>query len=614
MALPKENPRTAITIPQCVTVALSAAGTFLILFQILKFSSYGLDFTDESFYLNWISTPYLYKFSLTQFGYIYHPLYLILDGDIANLRRANLLITFFLSWALVYIYLSRATPLVTHSAIILHSISAGLACSSLLLFDTWLLTPSYNSLALQALLVTSIGLILAEKSLTRISVAGFITLGLGGWMAFMAKPSTALALAIITPVYLLLARKFSLSLIFISIFSAIFFLVTSSLLIDGNIASFINRFQVGLDFARYLGGGHTPDQIIRLEELILNDEENKLIFYIFSVSFFIILFSWLESHKSKITLISTPLLITIFLLIPYTLFNFSDWSLSVGKFQNLLIFGIIYAIILASLLFSQLRLLLQTPLTQWAAIALWAVMPYIYAFGSNGNYWQVGSSAIFFWLIAAFTLLAPLARKLASWAFAVPLVLVTQALIAALLQTGLERPYRQPGPLHLNETALEIGPQRSTLILSSSYADYLSAAIKIAYDAGFQPQTPVIDLSGQSPGVLYALGAYSIGQAWMIGGYPGSPDLAKAALLPTPCQNIAAAWLLVEPTGPRHLPTTLLSELGMNFPQDYERVGAWQTAPGAGGYTEARTQELYRPLLPNDAETHCRTTRAKEPK
>lgn len=612
MALPKENPRTAVTTPQWVTVALSAAGTVLILFQILKFSSYGLDFTDESFYLNWISTPHLYKFSLTQFGYIYHPFYLILDGDIANLRRANALITFFLSWALAYTHLSRTTPLITHPAIILHSVSAGLACSSLLLFDTWLLTPSYNSLALQALLVTGLGLTLAEKAPTRTSMAGFFILGLGGWMAFMAKPSTALALAIVTPVYLLLARKFSLRLIFISIFSAVFFLVISALLIDGSITSFISRFQTGLDFGRYLGGGHTLDQIIRLEELILSDEEKESIFYIFSISFFIILLSWLENQKPRTSLVSTPLLIAIFLLIPYTLFNLSDWSLSVGKFQNLLISGIIYAVFLASLLLSQLRSPLQTSLAQWAAVALWAVMPYIYAFGSNGNYWQVGGSAIFFWLIAAFTLLAPLARQLASWAFTVPLVLITQVLIAALLQTGLERPYRQPGPLHLNEAALEIGPQRSTLTLSASYADYLSAAIKTAYDGGFQPQTPVIDLSGQSPGVLYALGAHSIGQAWMIGGYPGSTDLARAALLLAPCQDLATAWLLVEPTGPRHLPTSLLNELGMSFPKDYERVGAWQTSPGAGGYTEPRTQELYKPLLPNDAETRCRATRAKD--
>ena len=35
----------------------------------------------------------------------------------------------------------------------------------------------------------------------------------------------------------------------------------------------------------------------------------------------------------------------------------------------------------------------------------------------------------------------------------------------------------------------------------------------------------MIDLTGQSPGILYAIGAVNVGQAWTIGGYPGSKRL-----------------------------------------------------------------------------------------
>jgi hypothetical protein len=68
--------------------------TTIILYWIFKFSAYGIDFTDEGFYLNWISNPFLYKVSLSQFGYIYHPLYNLVDGNIAWLRRVNFFITF----------------------------------------------------------------------------------------------------------------------------------------------------------------------------------------------------------------------------------------------------------------------------------------------------------------------------------------------------------------------------------------------------------------------------------------------------------------------------------------------------------------------------------------
>ena len=36
----------------------------------------GFDFTDEGFYLNWIANPWNYRASLSQFGFVYHPLYL----------------------------------------------------------------------------------------------------------------------------------------------------------------------------------------------------------------------------------------------------------------------------------------------------------------------------------------------------------------------------------------------------------------------------------------------------------------------------------------------------------------------------------------------------------
>ena len=81
--------------------------TTLILYWVFKFSAYGIDFTDEGYYLNWISNPFLYKVSLSQFGYIYHPLYNLVDGNIIWLRRLNFLITFALACTLVYLVTNK---------------------------------------------------------------------------------------------------------------------------------------------------------------------------------------------------------------------------------------------------------------------------------------------------------------------------------------------------------------------------------------------------------------------------------------------------------------------------------------------------------------------------
>ena len=83
-----------------VILTCSAISTVLILGWVLWFCRYGIDVTDEGFYLVWMSNPFNYSISTSQFGFIYHPLYELLDGNIVALRQANILITFSLAWML----------------------------------------------------------------------------------------------------------------------------------------------------------------------------------------------------------------------------------------------------------------------------------------------------------------------------------------------------------------------------------------------------------------------------------------------------------------------------------------------------------------------------------
>lgn len=52
--------------------ALPALG---LLLRVCIYAGHGFDFTDESYYLFWISNPFQYDWSVTQFGFVYHPLY-----------------------------------------------------------------------------------------------------------------------------------------------------------------------------------------------------------------------------------------------------------------------------------------------------------------------------------------------------------------------------------------------------------------------------------------------------------------------------------------------------------------------------------------------------------
>ena len=88
--------------------------------------------------------------------------------------------------------------------------------------------------------------------------------------------------------------------------------------------------------------------------------------------------------------------------------------------------------------------------------------------------------------------------------------------------------------------------------------------------ASFQAGTPIIDMTGISPGVLYAIGAKAIGQAWMIGRPLGSNDMAQAMLNMVSCADISEAWLLIDPDSPVRLSLTILDNFGISFEQDFE--------------------------------------------
>jgi len=595
---------------QKALVAMCAIGTILLIGWLLRYSAYGFDFTDESFYVVSMTNPFIHDYSHTQFGFVYHPIYNFFGGDIVKLRQFNILTTFGFAWGLGYALLISHAPEIEHGRIILLLIAAGLATSALIKFDSWLLTPSYNSLALQALLLTSIGLILSNKSFHQTSVIGWSLIGVGGWLAFMAKPSTALALSFGVILYLLLARKLSARMLFLTVVISISLLVLSANLIDGSIFEFANRIQRAIDFGRILGSGHTLAQILRVDNFQLPEKE-KLFIALIGLLVGISISIEYSNHK-RLIFISFLVAVCFFAVTVLITIGHINWSADFGQFQALSIFGLVFAATFAGLACGRMSGLRRITMSQWAIACFFLVAPHIFAFGTNGNYWHAGGSAAIFWLYAGLIFLVPLMTQRLSWLLLLPVAIATQTVTIILLQTGFENPYRQPQPIRLNDTVLSFGAKQSTLVLSNSYAEYISNAIRVAQNNGFKTGIPLIDLSGQSPGLLYALGAESIGQAWNVGAYPGSLSLAKVALGRTPCEKISAAWVLLEPDGPRSISNDLMSSVGSTFPNGYSQVAAWETAAGAGGNLKPRHQELYKPVSPAEILNSCNRLRTNK--
>ena len=231
--------------------------------------------------------------------------------------------------------------------------------------------------------------------------------------------------------------------------------------------------------------------------------------------------------------------------------------------------------------------------------------------GTGNNYWLQSGIASLFWLISGFVLIIPYFCKLKLYQPLILLVLLSQLITSIHIKETIEKPYRYNQPYRLDDSRIVVNNKNHQLILSKEFANYINDAREIAAKSGFAKGYSIIDLSGQSPGLLYLLGAKSIGTAWNIGGQKGVLDLAKATFNLVDCKDIANSWVLYEPKGPRSISADLLTSLGMNFPMQYQKIGSWETPSGAGGYKEIRTQELYKPLNVNIAKASCEIKRKK---
>jgi hypothetical protein len=472
---------------------------------------------------------------------------------------------------------------------------------SQLFLAAWLPTPRHYSLTLQSLLIAATGLLLCDAKPSKVSIGGWLLVGVGGWLAFMAKPTTAGALAICAFAYLLLGGKLNFRLLAIAAATSIALLCLSAWAIDGSIPVFIERLRAGVETAGILGGGHTLAQLLRIDSFQLGLMAKLLFLMVMSLAAGA---AWLSQAKNQ-WLGKAGLLATLFLAaLPLVMiFRVYPGYLRAGQFQDLLIWAVPVAAVVLAGVFLRSRRLPGLGRPQLAVALLFLLLPHAYAFGTNGNYWAAGANAGVFWVLGGLAILGPLASSTNVGALLLPLALSGQLLTVALIQSGMATPYRQPEPLWTNDHATEFGRPGQKLLLSGGFGRYVDEAVRTATAAGFQKDTPMIDLTGQSPGILYALGANNIGQAWIIGGYPGSAALAEASLKGVPCADLAQAWLLLEDDGPRRISPEVLSVYGANLATDFEMVSSFKTAPGAGGYEDARLQKVFKPVRSPEAAT-----------
>lgn len=570
----------------------------------------GFDFTDEGLYLVWSNSPYAYSSSITQFGFVYHPLEWLLGGNIALLRQANVLLTFGLAWIAASVFLARAIGETATKTSRLVA-SAAFAGSSLVFFQLWLPSPNYNSLTFQALLVTLIGLVKIDGDRARFNFGPWLIVALGGWLAFMAKPTSALALALLCALYLLCARKLSVRGIAVSLFGAAALLVVGAWLIDGSIRGFINRILSGLELGHALGGGHEFAQMLRIDPIFMPDGLKIAILVGGAVAAVAALLL-----MTKIWFVQAVAALAVLAGLGYAIaLAFGGLPApDFGMFHGMLMLAAPLAglvVFAACGVTRQWRILQPEKLAMIVACAL---LPFAYTFGTNNNYWVASGNAAYFWLLAGAGMWGLIKPREESSDSMLPMAVIGLIVTAILLQLAMSSPYRQLKPLRDNDHPTVLGRgEGSSLLLSNADHRYLEQFRQVGTRAGFHAGTPMIDLTGRSPGLLYAGGAHNVGQPWLIGGYPGSAQFVSKALDAEACDVLAKSWLLIEPTSPRAIPLTLLARYGIDAAADFVSVGEVVRKVDVTHPDEARSQQILKPSRdPVVATQACAAARAAQ--
>ena len=604
--------------PAIATLALTIAvtATVLLVATLLGRSHLGFDFTDEGYYLNSIADPWRFAVSPSQFGYVYHPLYQLLGSDVASLRQGNILVSYCLA-VLACLCLLRGIGRETSAGrawLSVASIGTSIvAASSALLIVVflsahWLPTPSYNSLVFQSLLIASIGLCLAEAKPSPVSAAGWVLIGLGGSLSFMAKPTSAAALGVVMLCSLTIAGKLNWRMLAMSASTCILLLAALAWAIDGSIVKFVQDLLQSATAASLLFGDNRAD-IFRFDPLNLEAGDLRILA---ALAVLMVLLAWLSCSERR----GWPTAGAVAILACAAVSLALVLGLQPGEVPATQYGGLQFLAAIAAAPVSAVVLWRRKsgpPVSrQGLSLALFfAALPFVYAFGSNVDYWLASQSAAFFWTLSGISVMASVRPETDIWRRLSAFAVVTLAMTAVFVHRGMTTPHRQTQPLTADADAIQSAGPGARLLVSHDFAGYINAALRQSRDAGFKAGTPVIDLTGHYPGMLYIMAAKPVGAPWLIGGYPGSNALAEKYLNRTSCDELAESWILTEPDGLRKLSPELLKQHGLDIQRDYA-VAAVLDSP-TGTYPDSYKQQLLKPVRPpQESVSACELARTRK--
>jgi hypothetical protein len=595
-----------------------------LFYYIFNFFFVGFEFTDETTYLFYISYPLAYDLTASKFGWIYHPLFSLLSGDVGLIRAVNFLIIIIVFLCLSRLFIEYFKPVgFILSWPWLWLLALTVAAPALVIYNPWLPTPNYNSLlfisiGLALTGVLSVGLQKKLKLNKSIWFFGWLIIGVSGFLAFMAKPQSAAGLAALILLWAWLGGHFKVKAIVIAIVAAFALLLVSAFILDGSISGFINRYSRIIATLEE-SGSHSPFRLFNFDFSYFLDTLNIQfgLSFLAWAGFGAVLAALSEKGYSPVwflVLLAAHLSLAVKLLIEPS-WPWGDYNLG----------HLLWAGPLGATLYSLRETLFYgkkfcRPQIGWFVFLI--TQTFIYGLGTNNLITLAASTGAFFIFLGFLALLAWEQEPL-KWTLKVTgLTALSLIMTVNCLAAAWARPYRQIAPLWTYDSPIPIpwgGFVLKTHPLMFSFLVDWYAAAKIGK---FKPGTPIIDMTGRSFGAAYVLNGILPISPWIEA--PISPLFnstlkasefyGRTVLYQLSCEQLAQAWIVTDADGVDIFEPVILEKAGLDHVDQYQAIGSaiYPVGRTVHGTVKFRTLVLLKPIFSVDERAAlCLERRAK---
>lgn len=507
----------------------------------------GLDPIDESYVLRLVRFPrasvpagevYLFPFLL-------HPLLALCGNDIGLFRLVGDVVVGSVAAACFVDAARLVSSRPQRLPLVVGATAAAAAAQLVFLLEVRVL--SYRSLAFAGLLVVAWGVARLQRGRP---VGGGALVGAGACLVFVAKPTSAAALAVVLVVAALWLRPPPRSL-----GAALLAVVV------GTSAVLALAQMTPAQAARYLAGG--VDIVSRTGAYpglaqVLGVGGVDASAFLFAVPLLAVLVAWLVGRRhadddvARVDVLVAPVLVGVGLATAWLAVGLLSGA--TNGFRALAL-GVVVLGLGLPVLRGWDRDRRPTVLP---VLVLLALVPYLFAVGSNRD------------------LLTTTGQTSAAWVILVGLHVVrsldndgASSTVGAARPRGV--PTAAPGLLVAATTCLVVmvgalwwdGPLGAqvgraghpvpvlggTLYLAPEAAVAVRPLHEVATRGGLGDGTPVVDLTGTEPAAALALGGPPLGRAHFYTAWSGGVDSARVALARVPCADRARSWLIVPASG-----------------------------------------------------------------